>query len=551
MSSRDGLADRLEGGYSLYLYIMASSSRGSLPPKFNGMLWNTRGDARLWGSQHWWNNLACLYSALPAANHWELAQPMLDMYWRMRESCELAARQQWASRGMYIPETVAFNGLEPLPEDIAAEMPGLYLMQRPWETMSAAFRQYAHGRHPHCSRWNFKQEMGFRDGAWTWIDRGSGPFGSVTHIFASGAKVAWMFWLRYDYTRDIDWLRERAYPMLRGVAEFYRNLPSLKREADGRYHLHHVNNSEGAWNASDTLEELTALRGILMVAGRAAHILGVDADLQAAWAEVLANLADLPTTADADALHPRQADEPPRWDTGRNPDACLRSGKWGGHVLSPLQFFDLCSDETEDPAVPRIARQTFEGLRTTKRFVRVSPLSDLSTAAAILGLSDDLKAILQAQLPPPPPLQSEHDRILPNRLSTADGNVELPGTTVEPHGRAAAGIQLALVQSLPPGPGQEPVICLFQSWPADWDVCFTLLARGGFLVSSSMRGGQVGPVEIVSQVGGTCRLRSPWPQAPLRLTIDGAAPRRVEPGDTICLHTDPGQRLRLESWNKE
>jgi hypothetical protein len=32
---------------------MASSSRGKFPPKFNGMLWNTGGDLRSWGAQHW------------------------------------------------------------------------------------------------------------------------------------------------------------------------------------------------------------------------------------------------------------------------------------------------------------------------------------------------------------------------------------------------------------------------------------------------------------------------------------------------------------------
>ena len=54
--------------YHYFLYLMAATSRGKFPPKFNGMLWNTGGDLRAWGAQHWFANLSCYYEALPAAN---------------------------------------------------------------------------------------------------------------------------------------------------------------------------------------------------------------------------------------------------------------------------------------------------------------------------------------------------------------------------------------------------------------------------------------------------------------------------------------------------
>ncbi len=53
LHSSDGVADRLEAGYTYFLYIMASTSQGKFPTKFNGMLWTTGGDRRTWGGQFW------------------------------------------------------------------------------------------------------------------------------------------------------------------------------------------------------------------------------------------------------------------------------------------------------------------------------------------------------------------------------------------------------------------------------------------------------------------------------------------------------------------
>jgi hypothetical protein len=101
------------------------------------------------------------------------------------------------------------------------------------------FRDYAGTKLPFSSRWNWIGNGKWENGRWAYTDRGGGPYGPVTHIFSRGAKIAYLYWLRYEYTMDMAWLRERAYPMLKGVAEFYRNYPNVKKEADGKYHIHH------------------------------------------------------------------------------------------------------------------------------------------------------------------------------------------------------------------------------------------------------------------------------------------------------------------------
>ena len=60
------------------------------------------------------------------------------MYSGMFDAAATAARQQWGSQGIYIPETVWLDGLAKLPDDIAAEMRDLYLLRKPWSQRSAA-----------------------------------------------------------------------------------------------------------------------------------------------------------------------------------------------------------------------------------------------------------------------------------------------------------------------------------------------------------------------------------------------------------------------------
>ena len=270
LSSADGAAEYVEQNYTYFLYLMASASRGKYPPKFNGMIFNTGGDFRSWGAQHWFANLSCYYEALFATNRFELMDPMFDMYFGMLPSCSVAARQEWGSQGMYIPETTYFDGLEKLPDDIAAEMPLLYTLQKPWEQRSTHFMEFAQTKLPHNSRWNWIESGSWVDGRYVIKERGFGPYGAVSHILGSNAKIAYWFWRRYEFTLDREWLEKRAYPMLRGAVEFYRNFPNTKKGADGKYHIHRVNSNESVYGARDTDEDVSAMHGVTAALVRAA-----------------------------------------------------------------------------------------------------------------------------------------------------------------------------------------------------------------------------------------------------------------------------------------
>lgn len=296
LHSADGQADFLEQQYTYFLYLMgASSCGGDYPPRFGGMLWFTNGDMRAWGSQHWWANTSAYYSNLMPSGRLELMDPMFSMYSGMAASCARAARQQWDSQGMWIPETVWFDGLDDLPDNIAAEMRELYLMRKPWSEASHEFLEWASTKQPHNSRANWKAQGHWENGRWIYADKGNGPFGHTTHILGAGARIAALYWQRYQYTMDEHWLRDRAYSMIRGAAEFYRNFPNFKKDDDGRYHLFHVNNSESNWNSSDSPYEVYSMNLIFPLAVRASEILDVDPELRFVWQEISNNLPPSPS----------------------------------------------------------------------------------------------------------------------------------------------------------------------------------------------------------------------------------------------------------------
>jgi hypothetical protein len=543
LHSEDGVADMIEANYAYFLYIMACTSRGKYPTKFNGMLWTTGGDARKWGAQYWGANQSCLYNgALAAANHLELIEPMFRMYSQMIDSCRVAATQQWGSQGIYFPETIAFDGLAAMPPEIAAEMRDLYLLKQPWESRSEKFTAYAATKQPHSSRWNWMQSGSWVEGRWIPEERGSGPYGPVTHIFSRGAKIAYQYWLRYEYSQDRQWLGQSAYPILAGVAEFYRHYPNLEKEGDGRYHIHHVNSNESIWGAQDTDEEISAMMGILPVAIRASEILDVDHPLREAWKELLQNLAPLPRSdnpraaARIDSASSNTGRGPPVWIRGLSPSIRGNgSGRPDGNTM-PMWYFDLCTLES-DPESLRIGNATFDayfpnGVSPQRR---VGVLSKMPLVAAVLGRADAVKYLIPNQI------QTQESPVLANRMDLREG---AQTTSVQRLGNAADALQTALCQSLPPGPGQPSVIRVFAAWPGEWDAEYSLLCRGGFLVSSAMRKGAIEFVDIHSQFGGECRLRNPWNEAEVIAYRDGKRAGNMN-GSLLRFSTARGERVTI------
>ena len=483
--SQDGEADYVNKNYIYYLYLMASASRGDYMVKFNGMLWTTDGDTRAWGGSYWGANQSCLYNALLAANKFELINPMFKMYSRMYESCAVSARQQWGSKGIYIAETIGFKGDPEMPDSVASEMSELYLLKKPWEQRSQAFKDFAGSRNRWLSRWN--------------CGIGNGAFGPVTHIFSRGAKIAYIYWMNYEFTQDKEWLAKSAYPMVKGIAEFYRNFPNMKKAQDGKYHIYHVNDNEPVWDGHNTVEEISSMMGILPVAIKASEILNVDSDLRPLWKELLQNLSPLPISSE----FPDLKGKPVTFVKSLLPVVDGKASDLPDLNTMPVWCFDLANLETKDKEMMEIANNTFNsyfpnGINET---TPAGTLTMLPIVGAMLGRSDAIRYLIPNQM------KALNKVVLDNRMDCMEG---VQAMTAERLGRSSEALQNALCQSIPSKPGEPTVIHVFPAWPKNWDAQFKLLCRGNFLVSSSFQNGEIKYVRLTSQAGTDCRIRNPW-----------------------------------------
>ena len=545
LTSDNGEADFVSLHCNYFMYLMASSSRGRYAPRFGGMLWNTGGDYRMWGSQYWWFNQSCLYCGIPATGHFELMDPMFDQYHRLYSVLSNAARQQWRSRGIWIPETAWFDGLEDLPEDIADEMSALYLLEKPWDEMSERFSKYASGKNSFEARWNWIDHDIRPERQSPKKDRGFGPFGYAVHIFNAAAKIAFLYWLRYDYTMDRKWLAEKAYPMLKGVAEFYTSFPNIREGADGRLHMYHVNNHEGNWDCTDPVSELAAMHGVITIAIRAAEILGVDIELREGWKEFISKLTPLPTNEHPDAISRRKAGEDEVFAGALKP---VRAGS-NGYVCTtdPIVLYDLITLETKDAGLLNIAKNTYKREYNEHKAdgkVHCYELETLASAAARMGHAEGFRELVLAQLNETDlfdPQGTGGTMILKNRMTLREGPQAIGCQRM---GRVYEAVQYALCLNIPAEPGGTPILRLYGAWPPEWDADFTLAARRGFVVSSSIRKGSIENLDILSKCGEKCFMRNPWPDRQVQLVRDGRAGEVLD-GDLLQFSTVVGEKLKL------
>jgi len=107
------------------------------------------------------------------------------------------------------------------------------------------------------------------------------------------------FWQVYQYTQDEEFLRRRAYPLMREAADFY--VDYVSKGDDGQYHVIPTVSQEH-WGFTpnfrlnrDSVGALSFVRYHLNACIEASKVLGVDVDQRPKWRNVVENLAPYPT----------------------------------------------------------------------------------------------------------------------------------------------------------------------------------------------------------------------------------------------------------------
>ena len=112
------------------------------------------------------------------------------------------------------------------------------------------------------------------------------------------AQLAKMYWQRYDFTGDLDFLRDHAYPWLKAGADFYIDYLTLGE--DGRYHVIPTVSQEHwglTWRYEynqDSISALCMIKWHLHATATAAEILSQDPDHVERWREIASMIAPYP-----------------------------------------------------------------------------------------------------------------------------------------------------------------------------------------------------------------------------------------------------------------
>ena len=311
---------------------------------------------------------------------------------------------------------------------------------------------------------------------------------STTYWPGCGAWMCHFYWLRYRYSLDEDFLRERAYPMMREFMKTY--LGMLERGGDGQLHLpwscspEFIPENGIPWGA-DSSADLALIRFLAESLLESVQILDIDDPDTERWRDVLPNLADFPHGTDGLHIWSGQPlDRPHRHMTHLFP-------------IYPLHQISI-EGETEhknliDQSLAQVESQGFVIDWQGWSYVY------LAMIYARVGKGEACVESLRAY----------DNYVTPVGLATNapyERGKAAEGAPLEPSLGMPAVIMEMLLQSW------GGTIRVFPALPTAWkDAAFCRLrAEGAFLVSSRLKGGHVKFVSVESTVGGICRIANPY-----------------------------------------
>ena len=324
----------------------------------------------------------------------------------------------------------------------------------------------------------------------------------------TGAWLAQHFYLHWKYSADPAFLRERAYPFTRDVALFLEQQSIVTDEGVRTFEYSaspEINDNRlEAWFPQITNYDLALTRFAFSAASEMADSLGLGEEA-AHWKALAGELPDYALDEDGGlALAPG------------HPYSFSHRHFSHAMAIHPLGLLDISGGPREKQVIDA----------TLSRLHAIGP-------DWWCGYSYAWLANLEAR--------ARHGEEAADALRTfascfclrnsfhANGDQSRSGKsrfkyrpfTLEGNFAFAAGLQEMLIQS------HTGVIEVFPAIPAGWkDIRFDRLrAVGAFLVSAEMKDGEVTSLSVVSEKGGTLRLRSPK---------DGSLiVRPTRPGETV------------------
>ena len=253
-------AQQVSQGYILQRYMMAASSRGAYPAKFNGGLFTVGhdlpegtgatpaqhdADYRAWGSPYWNQNNRLLYWPLIATGDFDLLKPWFALYTNTLPLAQDRTRLYFHHEGAAFIETMNFWGL-PRPVDFG--------LDNPTNEVQSRYMRY--------------------------------------HIQGAVEVVAQML-DEYEITRDAAFARGQIVPLAGALATYYAR--HWQRDADGKLRIAPAQSIETyQLDAVNPTPDIAALRNVLPRLIDLPFAAATPAQ-RAAWKQTLSDLPPIPT----------------------------------------------------------------------------------------------------------------------------------------------------------------------------------------------------------------------------------------------------------------
>jgi alpha-L-fucosidase 2 len=340
------------------------------------------------------------------------------------------------------------------------------------------------------------------------------------------AMTGWVgqpLWWHWEYTRDVAWLKKRAYPYLREAAIFYWQYLEKYQGEDGDIYPS-IRLEEPGWcrgfvGNRNCITDLVMFRKAFEWAAAAAEQLETDAEWVPRWREAIDRVPDIEygigpdnegwvaldkdwMTEELESLKGRVKPFTAETDSFRLRTDTARQTRWGGvgYIVFPGEHVD--GDE-ETGLAPVIKDMLSRADVAAPKFTIVKTHAITSVLPRIrLGIKEDFDKIRG--------LIVSHRYTSGQYSGYAAANGEYPHLYYSvnwrlPENKYACVMALTemLLQS------QSCIIRLFPFWPEHLSASFSgLRARGGFQISSQWNPDSgIGRTVIVSGAGETCRLR--------------------------------------------
>lgn len=264
-------AAKVSQGYVMQRYMVAASSRGAFPTKFNGGLFTVghdiaesrdstnrdhNPDFRAWGNSYWNQNTRLLYWPLVATGDFDLLQPWFRLYVNALPLAEDRARVYFHHGGALFAETMYFWGLPNLND---------FGWDNPTTEMQSEWQRY--------------------------------------HIQGSLEVIAEML-DAYDVTQDQNFARHEILPLANAVVTFYAQ--HWPRGADGKIYISPSQSLETYQvDAANPTPDIAGLRAdITRLLALPSGI--ASAEQRASWKETLDVSPSIPTGTTAKDKTPPQ-----------------------------------------------------------------------------------------------------------------------------------------------------------------------------------------------------------------------------------------------------